>query len=346
MKRSSALIPIIGLVLATACGDPDTTPNAGTAEVDSTSATGPADATSRPTEPATTIAPGVDPDIPPSPASPTTLPSDLGGFDDPVQAPNEFGHASSQLLTGTIEVAGNGCWMIDINDQRRPVAFPTGWATLPDDPATIIGADGLIVVAGTRIDATGQVMWIDSVPGGVDGRWGNLLAVCDPGGVEIARLDAIDPAYDPTTLDPAQLVEKLRASSFTDSWPCGFGWQASTADQRFGLVLRPISDVPSAGTITLPSETWTAEVVVGKHLFVQNCDDAIEQWESSPIVLAERWPVESGTFEVPVTDNAVGACRSNPVSTVLNAGVVETPLGPIELPSVSIENDAWGCFAG
>lgn len=282
---------------------------------------------------------------------PTTVPtvpddSDLGGSFGPVRVPGEFEDTPAQQFTGTIRHAANGCWLIDVNGQTRPVAFPTDFVEPASDTTTIVAPSGWVVGDGTSVDVFGRIVSIDELPGAGDGRWGNIAAYCDPGGREVARLDLVDPAYDPAAQDPGALVDQLRAADFTESWPCGFQFAISTADQRFGLVLSRRDGGSAAETVTLPSTDWAAEVIVGKHLFVQHCDDAVEQWEASPVVLPDPWPLTSGTFEPPVTDDEIGACVPNPVSTRLTGAIVATPAGAVELPPITMHNEAWGCFAG
>jgi hypothetical protein len=100
-----------------------------------------------------------------------------------------------------------------------------------------------------------------------------------------------------------------------------------------------------SSTVTLPDTAWTAEVLVGKHLFAQSCDDVIEFWEPEPIITAS-WPLSAGAFELALPDTATVGCGANDVATTLVGAIVETSGGPIELPDLALANASWGCFAG
>jgi hypothetical protein len=288
--------------------------------------------------------PGTTPPTPPPTSGGDGTP-DEGGFGDPVWMPAEFPDAGRQMMTGTVRVLGNGCWMLEVNDQQRLVAFPQGFAGADDDPGTLLGPDGWEVRDGTEIDAVGQITWVESIPGGRDSRYGNLLSFCDPDGVEIAVLTEAEPAFDAAALHADELVALVTGAAFTESWPCGYGFATSTADQHVGLVIRPTADPPTEGEVVLPDAAWRAEIIVGKHLFAQNCDDVLEWWEPD-YVAVERWPLVSGRFAVDATSDTTQGCTANLVSTVLTDAVVEGPEGQIGLPPIELGNTAWGCFAG
>jgi hypothetical protein len=248
-------------------------------------------------------------------------------------------------MTGVVRLLANGCFVLDFDGEQRFVVFPAGFTGAPDDTTSLVGPDGWTIRDGTAIDATGQLMPVEMIPGGVDGRLGNFLAFCAPGSSEIAVLGTAEPAFDPAALSTDELVGMLTAADFTESWPCGYGFAASTADQRVGLVMYADSEPPATGTVSLPDTAWRADLLVGKDLFAQSCDDVIEFWEPATIITA-TWPLAAGTFELALPDTAVPGCGANDVTTTLVGAMVDTPLGPISLPELDLANTAWGCFAG
>jgi hypothetical protein len=335
MNRSLTTLTLVAVLAASGCGSDgaatgptETVPPAGASTTTPSTPTGPATAPS--TSPAT------------EPSSGPTSPNE-GGSGSPVRAAGELETSRPQRFGGTVALEPNGCWMIAINGQQRLVAFPQGFDG--SDPTAVVDPDGNTIVDGTELDVVGQIIGIDSIPGGADTRWGTLLAFCDPAGAELAVLDEAEPAFDPASLDDPRLTEMLRAADFTESWPCGYGFAVSTADQRVGVLLYAPSEPTTARTVELPDADWTAEVIVGKNLFVQHCDDVVEQWEAEPVVAA-RWPLTSGTFVLTPPAGDTGGCGGLSVSTDLTGAVARTPAGEVELPALSLVNAAWGCFAG
>ncbi len=296
--------------------------------------------------PGTTTAPASTTPIETPPPTGGAEPSNVAGFGEPAQYPGEFPATAGLAMTAVVRLLANGCFMLEFESEQRVVAFPEGFVTDPADPTTVISPDGSTIVDGTPIDASGQLMGIDSIPGGRDSRWGNQLGYCDPDGIELAVLDTAAPAFDPAALSPDQLVGLIADAEFTESWPCGFGFAASTLDQRVGLVI--YSDTPNGptetGTITLPDERWSAQVIVGKHLFAQSCDDVVEFWEPETTIAA-TWPIVAGSFELDSAASPAG-CGGSSVTTTLTAAVVDTPSGQFALPTLELTNAAWGCFAG
>ena len=83
---------------------------------------------------------------------------------------------------------------------------------------------------------------------------------------------------------------------------------------------------------------------MGKHLFVNHCDDVFEQWEPLPVI-AGRWQLAGGTLEI--LDNLPQDSTSAPVRATLVDGSVATDDGTtISLPRVDLENTAFNFFAG
>lgn len=139
-------------------------------------------------------------------------------------------------------------------------------------------------------------------------------------------------------------------ATFTDDWPCGYGFWASDSAQTVSLRIE-FTDYEAARAGDLPSpapidgDGWTASVLVGADLMANWCDDVMEEGEPEPRV-DETWDVVGGSIEVegPPTDGGCG----QPIRAVVSDLVIQPPSGdelrftaPLEL-----ENEAWGCFAG
>lgn len=271
--------------------------------------------------------------------------SNLGGDRLPAQVPGEdYGHHPVQL-TGVIALQAGGCWTIDLGDGARPVVFPAGYTKPPDDGAVMEGPDGQTVESGMAVDALGGVVPAVVFPGVPDGYWGNYLSSCDPEIQEFVVLDTLEPAFDPQALSDDDLVALVEAADLTTDWGCGIGFAASTADQHVALMvhLRDGSDDVEA-PVTFPDERWIAEIVFGKLLMNQWCDDAIESWAPQPLVVA-RWPLSGGELEF-TPPPTPGCAAGPPVTATLRDATVATPSGDVALGRLSLANDAYGCFAG
>lgn len=267
-----------------------------------------------------------------APGVPTTEAA-LGGDFYPFQSPGDgFPHPGLELRP-TFELGQNGCWTVDLGfDGAWLVAFPEGseWGgdlvTLPS---------GLVVTDGLVTEARGGLVY------GTDGLSEPWAALADFCGLDrLAVLDSVEEAFDPGSATPADLAEVLRSSELTRAWACGYGFTQSDEAGRVELVvLRDDGLPPTIEEVVLPADGWTARVVVGAHLMVQHCDDAIEGWEPERIVGAE-WPIVAGILTF------TGPADAGPVTAVLRGALVETADGVVELPDLDLRNDCWGCFAG
>ena len=162
---------------------------------------------------------------------------------------------------------------------------------------------------------------------------------------EIAVLDDVKAAYDPTTLTSLDFVDLISNAEFTEAWPCGRGWATSTTDQRVGIVIYQIDDtqpVPGA-SLVLPDPGWTSEILVGKYLFTNHCNDAIEEWMPTQIV-AGRFAL-NGTISI---HDAVPANADPPgsVSATLSQGAVDVDGNVVSLPTLTLQNVSYNAFAG
>jgi len=271
--------------------------------------------------------------------------STLGGDRLPVQVPGEdYGHQPVQL-TGVVALQGGGCWTIDLGDRPRLVVFPAGYTKPPDNGAIVEGPDGQTVESGMAVDADGGVVPATAFPGVPDGYWGNYLSFCNPGTQEFVVLDTLEPAFDPQALSQDDLVAMVESGDLSTDWGCGIGFAASTPDQRVALIVHLRDGSGEVDTpVTFPDERWSAEVVIGKLLMTEWCDDVTESWAPQPLVVA-RWPLSSGVLEF--TPPPTSGCDAGPtVSATLRDATVATPGGDIALGSLSLVNDAYGCFAG
>lgn len=270
--------------------------------------------------------------------------SNLGGDRFPVQISGEdYGHRPV-LLTGVLTLQDGGCWAIDVGDGPRLVVFPTGFTKPPDDGAVMRGPDGTTVASGMAVDAMGGVVPVAGFPGVPDGYWGNYVGFCGPAIREFAVLDTLEPAFDPQALSADDLAAMVEAADLSRSWGCGIGFAASTADQRVALIIH-LKDASGdvKAPVSFPADEWIGEIVIGKHLMTQWCDDAIESWAPEALVVA-RWPLVGG--ELDFTPPAELCTAPTPVTATLRNATVETPNGDIVLGRLSLANDAYGCFAG
>lgn len=129
---------------------------------------------------------------------------------------------------------------------------------------------------------------------------------------------------------------------------CGHGFTTGTADGTVRLSLwagdgtAAPSEPPMPGTVDLSGGDWTGELVMGRDLFAQWCDDAVEPGEPE-VVEEARWPVVSGTLVWEAT--GTGQC-DGPATARLTDAAVQVDDGTLPLPDLELHNDFFGCFAG
>lgn len=123
-----------------------------------------------------------------------------------------------------------------------------------------------------------------------------------------------------------------------DEYPCGFGFAAASPDESvsFQIHFSP-SDEPLTGTHDL-ADARIAETRFGADLMENWCDDAIEPDEPEPRV-DERWTIIGGTVSIEIEGELATGDFQDIVA--LTPDGREYPLG-----NVTIENVAWGFFAG
>lgn len=278
--------------------------------------------------------------------STTTSEGNEGGFGAPSQAPGEFVVSPGKPVVGTLRLADNGCWYADVNDTERLIVLPAGFELKTEIGGELIDEQGVIYRDGDRFDAVGSMIHGGSIPGGQDGRWGNYMAFCQPQLDELAVFSSFVKEFDPTALSSPEMIELIENAVFTEHFPCGRGWATSTADQRVGLVIYEAApDVAvRSDRIVLPDPDWNASVLIGKNLFSEHCNDAIEGWIALPTI-ATQWPLAAGT--VTIADSIPGY-EEDParVRAVLEGGQVDTGSGSITLPRVELDNSDFNFFAG
>ncbi len=280
------------------------------------------------------------------PTEPTTTESNEGGFGAPSQMPGEFDFGPGRPVNGELRLADSGCWYADISGQERLVVLPVGFEQSPETAAELIDSTGTTFGDGDRFDAVGSMVPGDLVPGGADGKWGNYVVFCQPDIVELAVFDSFAHEYDPTSLSEVELAEMVENAEFTEHWKCGRGWATSTSDQRVGLIIYEAEPWSAEGVdeISLPDTAWNALILVGKNLFSEHCNDAIEMWIALPTI-AQQWPLSGG--KVVVTDTMPGPDDEPAyVRAVLEGGEIETESGMIQLPRIDLDNESFNFFAG
>lgn len=133
---------------------------------------------------------------PTSESKPTT--DNLGGFGAPSQTPGEFaGPNPTYHLTGTLRLADNGCWYVEVNGIERLVVLPVGYELDAVDSAVLRDPDQRAFRHGDPVDGSARFVLEAQLPGGADGKWGNYVDFCGPELREVAVFDDLAPASDP-----------------------------------------------------------------------------------------------------------------------------------------------------
>lgn len=158
----------------------------------------------------------------------------------------------------------------------------------------------------------------------------------------VTACGATDDGGDATSVTGAELGAALEVDH-----PCGIGFAVASEDQRFALILhhRGPGGVPE-GPISLPDPAWQAEVLVGRDLMANWCDDVVEPGEPTPEV-TETWPVVGGELDHDAPVEPPQICAGGAVTAEVTDLTVETTTGEqLTIPDLSITNEAYGCFAG
>jgi predicted small secreted protein len=132
--------------------------------------------------------------------------------------------------------------------------------------------------------------------------------------------------------------------TLTETYGCGTGFWIGNADQTTALRIAYQGEGPPPASVTLPDPAWDAEMVDGRDLYANWCDDVIEPGEPEPQE-ARVLPVVSGELEVlgvPPAQFQGGSLTVRATDLVIDIGDGKThTLGDVE-----IENSSWGFFAG
>lgn len=150
----------------------------------------------------------------------------------------------------------------------------------------------------------------------------------------------------PAATDAAAQLDAAAAEGELVDHGCGHAFTLGTSDQTLRLSLwagdGSFGDPPTPGTATVGEDgSWTGELVVGRDLFAQWCDDVVEAGE--PEVVETARYVVSGTLTW--TTEGTGNCDGPATGTLTDAAVTIDGT-TTDLPDLELRNEYFGCFAG
>lgn len=252
----------------------------------------------------------------------------------PVAAEGEFGGTGFRVDGGGfLEVSEALCWTID----GIVVAWVPG-SSVGDAGEAVATPDGEAVRGGSYVRFTGWEFTSDRWPGGADGRWARHAEDCGAGPYLLVLVDTIevDP-FDPQVVSTDELMETVVGARLEPVGGCGYGFAAANSDGTVGLIVSDSAKGETAVSGELPDDRFDVRVKVGSRLFEQWCTDVLFAF-TDPFTAAE-WPVTAGRFEFELVDDHLGRF-------VLEAAVVSSPGGEIELGAVNMSNGCYGCVPG
>ena len=132
--------------------------------------------------------------------------------------------------------------------------------------------------------------------------------------------------------------------TLTETYGCGTGFWVGNPEQTTALRLGYQGEGPPTAQVSLPDPSWRAELVDGRDLYANWCDDVIEPGEPEPRQVRVL-PVVSGDLEIigaPPQPFNGGPLSVRATDLVIDVGDGETH----ELGDIEIENPSWGFFAG
>jgi hypothetical protein len=264
-----------------------------------------------------------------------------GEGDLPTRRSDESYRYNATILSGLLADGGD-CWVLDLGDGPRPVLFPVGFEIAGDD--AVSSAAGEVMRVGTGVDGMGGLVPLADLPVRDDGSL-DELGGCVADAREAIVFEDLAPAFDPALLTAEDWVALVEGADFTAAWGCGIGFAVSTADQHVALLVHADAMGQAIDSVvTLPHEQWSAQVLVGKQLMAQWCDDAVELWEPTPTV-SGTWQITAGTLDFGPGTAPETECNGT-VTATLEGIRVDTPSGEIALGDLELVNQAFGCFAG
>lgn len=195
------------------------------------------------------------------------------------------------------------------------------------------------------------------MPGGSDVTFGNrnphlerpchvtrrLFAVIGIGLLSSAACGSpAEPVVTPTLPDLAGL---------TVAWECGHGFWLGNADQTVAIRFQAHDAaglvngaVPALSTLPDADENWSATLTLGRDLYANWCDDAIEEGEPEPVV-EETWAIAAGSIEV-VSLPRVNECGPAQAWGRDLVAAAADDGRRVEIGDLLLNNPSWGCFAG
>ena len=139
------------------------------------------------------------------------------------------------------------------------------------------------------------------------------------------------------------------ADRFVDHYGCGHGFAIGSDGQDLGLTIHFAGDYSEGGPdvsspVEWPNADWVGEVWVGSDLFSNWCNDMVLETDPVPAI-AQSWTIVHGVLNVSTTSGV--DCDGTTVTGELTDAVLRSEAGEeLALDTLSLRNDAWGCFAG
>jgi hypothetical protein len=132
--------------------------------------------------------------------------------------------------------------------------------------------------------------------------------------------------------------------SLTETYGCGTGFWVGNPEQTTALRLGYQGDGPPPSEVSLPDPAWRAELIDGRDLYSNWCDDVMEPDEPTPQQVRVL-PIVSGNLEIigePPQPFEGGSLSVIATDLAIDVGDGETH----QLGDIEIENPSWGFFAG
>lgn len=132
--------------------------------------------------------------------------------------------------------------------------------------------------------------------------------------------------------------------TLTETYGCGFGFWAGNAEGTSALRFGYLGDGAPVESVTLPAPDWRVELIDGRDLYSNWCDDVIEPGEPEPQPVRVL-PVISGSLRI--IGDAPQPFEGGPLELQATDLVVDVGDGETrELGDIEIVNPSWGFLAG